>query len=190
MEDTQILESVEKGISKGITDLGSTLDSKLTSFSEKLNSKPTDPDPGAVEQHQGRALENIAKMEVWDIPLGQAAIGGFSAVFASEVVDGFLGGQSTMVRGLVKAVMAGAIVKWGSRILGKTGAQAAAILLAYDAVRLFLPIDQWATKVATGVSGVVTTKGLGGNKEIAFQSTAVSQAQQVAADYYGTAEGR
>jgi len=185
MQDTEILESVHKGVEKGISDFGLTLDSKLAEWGEKLNPKPKDPAPGTVKMEQAGALENISRMEVWDIPLGQAAVGGFSAVFASELVDGFLIKQSTMVRGLVKAVMAGAVVKWGGRILGKTGAQAAAILLAYDAIRLFVPIDQWATRMATGVSGAVTTKGLGGNKETAF-----IQAQQVAADYYAKAEGR
>lgn len=97
-------------------------------------------------------------MQVWDIPLGQALVGGFSSVIVSELVDGFLAAQSNTIKGVVKLAAAGVAIKWGSKILGKTGAAAMGILLAYDGIRMLLPIDEWAGRV----SGAVVTRTGGG----------------------------
>ena len=70
-----------------------------------------------------------------------------------------------MVIGGVKLVAAGAVIKWGKGLLGKGGATAVALLLAYDGIRHIIPLDQYAHRLASGVSGVVTTRGLGGNQD-------------------------
>ncbi len=136
-------------------------------------------------------LGGIMDMEVWDIPVGKALIGGFIAVVGSELVDGFLAKQSVTVRGVAKLVGAGAAIKWGSRLLGKHGAAAVAILLAYDGLRDILPIDQYAHRLASGVSGVVTTRGLGGNTESAVNVPDRGNGHRPPAptDYYAEAFG-
>ncbi len=109
------------------------------------------------------ALERITGYEIWDIPVGGVLVGGFVAVFATEIVDGFLVGQSGMIRGAVKLAVAVATVKWGKGLLGDTGTKVVALLVAFDAVKNdFIP--QWfnlATTSANRVSGIVTKKGLG-----------------------------
>ena len=117
-------------------------------------------DSAKMEDARGM-LGNITSFEVWDIPVGQAVIGGFVAVITSELVDGFLAAQSTTIKGVVKLVAAGAVVKFGSKLLGSTGSKAVAILLAYDGIRMLLPIDEYANKFA-GQLTKLTGKGLGG----------------------------
>ena len=118
-----------------------------------------DADMGAVA-----GIGNITQMEVFNIPIGKAVIGGLSAVFVSELVDGFLIAQSNMVQGLVKLGVAGATLKWGKRWLGAAGAGAFALLLTYDGIRHILPIDQWGARGATALTGLIPARGLGGNK--------------------------
>jgi len=177
MEDTQVLNN----INKGILDFGSVLDTKLEEFGKKLPAKIEE-----IEQEKAGALEGISSMKVWDIPVGQALVGGFSAVVVSELVDGFLAKQTDTVKGMVKLVAAGAVAKWGGRLLGKTGTTALVILLAYDGLRQILPIDEWASRLTGGVTKL-TGGGLGGRAGI---TNVVTQAQKVAADYYAAAEGR
>lgn len=159
--DTETLAKVDEKF----LDFGSVIDAKLAEFGEKLP-KAKEPDEvktkeeleAAAELERGGALEGITSMEVWDIPVGKALVGGFSAVVVSELVDGFLAKQSNTVRGVVKLAAAGVAVKWGGRLLGKTGAGALALLLAYDGIRQLLPIDEWAGRV----SGAVVTRTGGG----------------------------
>ena len=123
-----------------------------------------------------------------DVPIGKALVGGFIAVVGSELIDGFLKDQSVMVTGVAKLVGAGVAVKWGSRWLGKSGAAAVAILLAYDGLRDILPIDQYANRLATGITGVVTRRGLGGNTESAVDAGGNGH-RAPAGDYYAEAMG-
>lgn len=115
-----------------------------------------------AKMEQAAISRTIAGFEVWDIPLGQALVGGFTAVFASELIDGFLIKQGDMLKGVVKLAGAGAAVKWGGRVLGSTGSKALAILLAYDGIRSIIPIDTWARKGATTVTSRMPAGGLGG----------------------------
>jgi len=184
-EETQaFMKERDEGLLGGVKE---ALANQSSAFNEKLNSMtPTT----IVEQKQAGALENIAKMEVWDIPVGAALLGGFTAVVASELIDGFLKNQSSMVKGVIKLVGAGVAIKWLPGFLGKTGAAALGLLLAYDGIRQILPIDEWASNL-TGRVTTLTGGGLGGKAGTTnVRSNVVAQAQQVAADYYKTAEGR
>lgn len=159
-EKLEALPEIVEQNSQKILDFGSVIDAKLAEFGEKIN--PVEVKSKAeleaeAELHIG-ALEGISKMQVWDIPLGQAVVGGFSSVLVSELIDGFFAKQSVSVQGVVKLAVAGATIKWGSKILGKTGAIAMAILLTYDGVRQLLPIDEYAGKV----SGAVVARTGGG----------------------------
>lgn len=172
--DKEMIEAMEKGFAH----VGSKLDAQLAELNEtakKVLVKPEDiktPAELAAEAAVAKvaeeakleraAVSTITDMKVWDIPVGEALVGGFTAVFASELIDGVLVKQGDMIKGVIKLAGAGAAVKWGGRLLGSTGSKALAILLAYDGVRSLIPIDTWAKRGATAVSGMVPGGGLGG----------------------------
>jgi len=194
MDEKQILETIEKGVAGAEIKLGSKLEAQLAELGETAK-KALKPDEvksaqelKAEAQLEQRALENIWKTEVWGIPIGQAAVGGFVAVFSSELIDGFMEAQSDMVKGLVKLACAGVAVQWGGKVLGSVGSKAVALLLAYDGIRMVLPIDQWASKLASAISGVFPTGGLGGYKGTP-KTTVEKEATKVASDYYAALKG-
>lgn len=164
-----LIDGINTGVSERLDTFNSTFDAKLAEIEDKLTPKVEDPEPESTEDaelEQGKAVEGLSKMEIWDIPVGQALVGGFTAVMASELVDGFLKNQQPITLGVVKLVAAGVMVKWGKRLLGPTGSKAAAIILAYDGIRQVLPIDEWANKLVGGVT-TLTGGGLAGKAGIA-----------------------
>lgn len=174
-EKTQaILDAMEKGFAT----VGSKLEGQMAELSETAK-KVLEPKPEDIKTPEQLKTESEAKLAeearlkqagvsgitnfvIWDIPIGQGLVGGFTAAFASELIDGVLMKQGDMIKAVVKLAAAGAAVKWGTRLLGSTGAKALAILLAYDGVRSLIPIDTWARRGATTVSGMVPGGGLGG----------------------------
>lgn len=124
----------------------------------------------------------IANMQVFGLPLGQAVVGGFVAVFATELVDGLMSKQKAYVRGAVKLGAAWAINKWGKKIpfMGEGGVKAVALLLTFDAIRDFIPIDTYAQGIAAKISGKVANAGLAGPK--AFKT--ISANTPAASGYY------
>ena len=176
------------------------IDDSLASINERLNSlavikteaKMGDMVPNA-EMAEAGMLTGITNMKVWDIPVGEAVVGGVAAVFATEIIDGVLYKQGPIVRGLVKAAGAGAVMKWGQGVLGSTGAKAVALLMAFDAVRDILPLDNYAKQVANKVTGVVTTKGLGDNsypdKPAGYPMDEIKNKRVIATDYYARLRG-
>lgn len=173
MDEKTILEAMEKGFENVGTKLESQM-AELNETAKKVLIKPDDvltPEQLKKESEDKASLEqagavgSITGFEVWDIPVGQALVGGFTAVFASELIDGFLVKQGDMLKGIVKLVGAGVAIKWGSRVLGSTGSKALGILLAYDGIRSLIPIDTWARKGATMATGMIPGGGLGGFKE-------------------------
>ncbi len=131
----------------------------------------------------------VANFQVMGIPIGQAVAGGFVAVFATELVDGFLAKQNSYVRGAVKLGAAYAAVKWGKKIpfVGETGAKAIALLIAFDAVRDFIPIDTYAKNLATKISGTWTSAGLAQGSSYSYKK--VSAPVTPAGDYYSRMAG-
>lgn len=195
-------ESINQALAKGLTSVGSKLEAQFAELNERAN-KTLAPDAaktpdvvksaeevaaGAEKAKLEQPLAGITKMEVWDIPVGQALIGGFIAVFSSELIDGFLSAQSGMIRGVVKLVGAGVAARWGSGLLGSTGSKAVALLLAYDGIRSFIPIDEWASRLAGGIKPL-TGAGLGGRA--GMERAAVNPGGNGhAEDYYAKALGR
>ena len=159
------------------------IDTKLA----ELGKSEVDPAPDA-ELRKG-FFDDIMSFQVWGIPVGQAAVGGFVAIFASEIIDGFMKDQPPWQRGLVKLGAAGVAGMWGKRFLGSTGAKAVALLLTFDAFRDLSPIDSWADQLAEKISGTVTTAGLAGAQS-GGQSLVQDQANKVVNDYYSKAFGR
>ncbi len=134
------------------------IDARLADLGKPVEETPA---PEASMEEAG-FLGGIMSWEFQGIPLGQAAVGGFAAVFASELVDGFMADSDAWKRGLVKLAVAGISAKWGKKILGNTGSKAVALLLAFDAIRDLSPLDSWADQLAEKISGRVTTAGLAG----------------------------
>lgn len=197
MEPKEILEAMDKGFAS----VGSKLDAQLAELNEtakKVLVKPEDiKSPEEVKAEAAKAEEDKAKLEqagavagitsfeVWDIPVGQALVGGFTAVFASELIDGFLVKQGDWMKGMVKLVGAGVAVKWGPRLFGSVGSKALALLLAYDGVRSLIPIDTWAHRSASAVTGMIPGGGLGGfNKNVGGVPSNGSKE-----DYYAALKG-
>ena len=191
MDEKQILEAMDKGFSH----VGEKLEGQLAELNETARKvlvvKPEDVKTAAevaaeAEKAKLEQLAGITNMEVWDIPVGQALIGGFVAVFSSELIDGFLSAQSAMIRGVVKLVGAGVAAKWGSRLLGSTGSKAVALLLAYDGIRSLIPIDEWASRLAGGIKPL-TGAGLGGKAGLERERKPGGNGHK--ADYYEALKG-
>ncbi len=168
---------------KKIGKMPETVDSIWAKVNEKLTEKPAE---AKLEEKAG-ILGGITKMEVWDIPVGQAVVSGFVAVFASELIDGLLKITPTttdrnklMMGGVVKLAGAGAAVKFGKGLLGSIGSKAVALLLAYDGVRMLLPLDEWAGMAVTPITKL-TGAGLGGRAGMGDVRT---QAGRVVENYY------
>jgi hypothetical protein len=195
IKDTQIIDPIEKALEKFGSKLGDQVAELSESakkilegevltraqLAEELDNRQKTSDK--ADMKAGGFLDAVNRVEVWDIPVGQAALGGFAAVFASELIDGFLMSQSDPVKGMIKLATAGVVIKWGSRVFGSTGSKAAGILLAYDGIRSLIPIDRWAKNVADAVSGAVPLGGLGGFKQN-IEGTRVNSA-----DYYAALKG-
>lgn len=149
-----------------IAQLGEDITSKLDKLGTPDPAPPASAESEDTEEAEletsavKSATKSIMDTEVWGIPVGKAALGGFGAIFASELIDGFMTEQSKNVRGIVKLVVAGASAQWGKRWLG-AGAGVLALLLTFDAIRDLTPLDEWANKLANKVSGVIPKGGLG-----------------------------
>jgi hypothetical protein len=188
-----VLAKIQDQINGGKPDL--TGFAKLSDIQETLRGwKPEFKVEAAVDGktaeaalEESGALGGITNLKIWDIPIGKAVAGGAIAILASELVDGFMAKYSKTIKGVSKLVLAGVTIKWLSKPLSKEMAGVVALLLTFDAIRDLTPIDEWMSKAANKVSGIIPTGGLGdqrgGNKVI-------DQAKRVAADYYARAEGR
>ncbi len=123
------------------------------------------------------------------IPL---AVGGFTAIFATELVDGMAvryKWTNNYMQAGVKLGAAALLWKFGDKIpgMGKLGKNVAAGLILFDCVRTAFPqFQNAAAGLATKVTGMVPNAGLAG----APLSMVQSQANQVASDYYSRAQGR
>ena len=184
MSEVNILEKAElkDAVNEAIRGSGlatmSDVDARLRQLGE-----PTKVSPRAEEaiMEEG-ALAGIMKTDVMGVPLGQAAVGGFIAIFATELIDGLLPAQPPMVKGLAKLVGAGAMVKWGGKLVGREAAKIVALLMTFDAIRDLTPLDKWASGLANSVSGIIPVGGLGG--QTGQGGGAVRQAEQVVGGYY------
>jgi hypothetical protein len=144
---------------------------------EEIVKAPLHEDAELAESGIAGMFSKVSNIEILNIPIGQAAIGGFGAVFASELIDGFMSTQSPTTRGLVKLAGAAGVVMFGKKLIGSGTAKVIALLLTFDAIRDLTPIDEWATKLSTMVTKVVPTAGLGTTNPP--KPIAVQQAQQI-----------
>jgi len=162
MDTQELIDKIDSRADQAVVDgiLGRVdgIDARLAELG-----KP-DPDPAADAVLKKGIFDDFMSFEMWGVPVGQAVGGGFIAIFASELIDGFMKNQQPWQRGLVKLGAAGIAGMWGKRFLGSTGSKAVALLLAFDAIRDLSPIDSWADQLAEKISGTVTTSGLAGSQ--------------------------
>lgn len=165
-----VAESLKSGGVATLNDVTAVKDDFAKRLEGWMAAKPVTPVPAAAVTEAPKAhleeagvkgmLNQVSGFEVWGIPVGQAAAGGFIAVMATELVDGFMSKQDVKTRGIVKLVAAGAIVKFGGKYIGSTAGKAVALLMAFDAIRDLTPIDAWAAKAASKVTKVMPSAGL------------------------------
>lgn len=127
----------------------------------------------------GSTLDKVTGMEIMGIPLGQAAVGGALAILLDRIVIAKLdptnkwGSWANLALALV-------VKKWGSKFIGNKTADAAALILTYEAVA------DWVTM---GINKVWPTAT---SKQVFNQPTggAMHQFNRVANDYYASILGR
>ncbi len=129
---------------------------------QMASEQPADKPEEEVRLAQGAGvLGGLDRIEVMGIPVGRAVIGGTSALLVGELLDGLFPaekGDTPNRRALVKAVAAWAIMQFGPKLMGKEAATLGAGLLAFEAARDLLPIDDLVGKFTDRVSGVVGKK--------------------------------
>lgn len=115
------------------------------------------PEEKATMQQAGAGiLAPITELEIFGIPLGEAAVGGGLALFATEIIDAFITAPAEgipMTRVLVKGVLGFAMVNFLSGPLGAGAAKTAALFLGFSLLRDLLPIDQWVRGLVKGMKG-------------------------------------
>ncbi len=102
------------------------------------------PKDGIVEMEKVGALDSITNMKVFDIPVGQAAVGGLTAMIISALADMAMKPVrqqlgTRMGDTALKAAAAYAVNRWGKDLLGKDATKAAVIILAWEAFESFVP---------------------------------------------------
>jgi len=134
------------------------------------------------EKSMAGVFDQAINFEIQGIQVGRAAVGGFAAIFTSELIDGFATAQSANTRGFIKLGVGWAMVAFASKWLGKSFTGATALLLTFDAIRDLTPLNEWAANLADKITGTSVPAGLrgdtGNTKMGAFQ-----QAQNVANNY-------
>jgi len=115
---------------------------------------------GKLAQPAAGILAPITEMEIFGMPLGQAAVGGGIALMATELIDAFITAPPTgvpMTRVLVKGVAGFAMIQFLGGALGADVARVAAMFLGFSLLRDLLPIDEWIRNIVKGMAGAGTT---------------------------------
>jgi len=95
-------------------------------------------------------LSNIARTEVFGVPIGAAATGALVA----GVWDGISGLASGFIPNIpdwaVKGVGAVVTIRWMPNLVGREAANVAGLLLTYDAIQSMFPIRDWVKNIFSG----------------------------------------
>lgn len=156
--DPQTMEALA-----GVMQLRSPLEAALAKFNEPKPAPEVKPEvkpPADVAPMAEGIAGGLASFELQGLPIGQAAVGGFVAVMATELIDGFLAKQNNLLRAGAKGLVALGAMRYGTRVLGSVGAKAVALFVLYDALRDVVPFDTLAKNLTARVSGVLPTRGL------------------------------
>lgn len=110
----------------------------------------------------------IRDVEVLGIPLGEAVLGGGSALIVSELTDAIITPRLPNVPvAALKAGEAFVVSRWGHRVVGAGGARIATLFLTYEAIRALIPLDDWIKQLIERITGSI---GGGGGVETTSSS--------------------
>ena len=91
-----------------------------------------------------------------NVQLGSLAVGGFTGLLVSELVDGFVpagtGGQYGS--SLAKALAAILVKQSGKALVSQSSANVAATVMLVQVLAEILPIDQWVAQITSRVGGM------------------------------------
>lgn len=199
--DQMTVEGLKELFDKQKTDVNSLVEARLSDWKKDLASYSIDggkEKPYEILKKDEKTKEvaivgesGAMNFQIMNVPVIPVAGGMFAAVLATELVDGFMASSGSAARGGVKlAAAAGAFFasnKWGEKVpvLGKTGLKVIALMVAFDGLRDLIPIDTFAQKIASKISGKTTTAGLAGNNKTMKELTRTQEK-----DYYSAAFGR
>jgi len=98
--------------------------------------------------------DQIKSVQVLGIPIGEAVLGGGSALILAEVTDALIAPRlPTMNIGFVKAGETYVMHRWGHKVLGGPGARVATLFLGYDTIRTIVPLEAWIKDVIAKLTG-------------------------------------
>ena len=149
MSETLTLDTIKEAISTRDKQRDDEFQGKLKAEIKQIL-KAKEPDEVLKkEEVEQKQLGGIMTTEIAGIPVGKALIGGGVALLISELVDGIIGGTikekvgEDWAEAVIKGGSAWAVKAWGAGIIGQPAADAAALFLAFDAIRSIIPIDDW-----------------------------------------------
>jgi len=148
---------------------------------------------GRLEQAGAGILTPVTQMEVFGMPLGEAAVGGGLALFASELIDAFIARPAqglSWARVLVKGVAAFGTITWLSGPLGTGAARAAALFLGFELLRDLLPIDDWIANLVKGAKGATSSSSSSSGSSSSSSSSNGHSSQDAMAILRAGATGR
>lgn len=118
--------------------------------------------PETVDMERVAALDSLANFKVFDIPIGQAAIGGITAMLVSSLADMAMKPVreqfgTRMGDTALKGLAAWAVNKWGKDYLGANATKAAVVILAWEAFESLVPeVTTWIHDKIPAPSGLTT----------------------------------
>jgi len=97
-----------------------------------------------AEMEKPGALDSLTSIKFMRVPIGQAAVGGITAMVLSSLVEMAMKPVrqqlgTRMGDTALKAVAAYAVNRWGKKMLGTDATKAAVIILAWEAFESFVP---------------------------------------------------
>ena len=125
-------------------------------------------------------LDKVTGFQLAGIPIGEAAMGGVLAILIDRIAIAKLD-PSNKWGSYANLAAAFVVKKWGSKFLGNKTADAAALILTYEA------IADWVTM---GINKVWPTTQTQTFNQASGGGGAMRQFERVADDYYAAAMGR
>ena len=98
----------------------------------------------------------IREVKIVGIPIGEAVLGGGSALVLAELTDALVAPRLPTVNvAFIKAGETYAMHRWGHKAFGAGGARVATLFLGYDTVRTLIPLESWIKDVIAKITGAV-----------------------------------
>jgi hypothetical protein len=103
-------------------------------------------------------LDGMTAFKVGGVQIGEAVVGGASALIVGELTDAFINPAKWGIpAGAVKLIEAWMMVNYGKKVLGVSTANMAGMFLAFDGIRDIVPLETWIQKGILMLQGKSTT---------------------------------